>query len=61
MVARAKRIGHDSLSLGIKGIPKPMTMGFVVDIRLMLIKFTDKRHIIEYHLFGGHLPWGEFF
>ena len=61
IVAWAKGICHDSFSLGIKGIPKPMSMLFVADIGPLLIKFTDKRHVIEHHLFGGYLPWGEFF
>lgn len=56
IVAWAKGICHNSFSLGIKGIPKPMSMLFVADIGPLLIKFTDKRH-----LFGGYLPWGEFF
>lgn len=61
IVAWAKGICHDSFSLGIKGIPKPMSMLFVADIGPLLIEFTDKRHVIEHHLFGGYLPWGEFF
>jgi hypothetical protein len=49
------------ISLGIQSIPKPMSMLFIADIGPLLIKFTDKRHVIEHHLFGGYLPWGEFF
>ena len=61
IVAWAKGICHDSFSLGIQGIQKPMSMLFVADIGPLLIKFADKRHVIEHHLFGGYLPWGEFF
>ena len=61
IVAWAKGICHDSFSFGIKGIPKPMLMLFVSNIGPLFIKFTDKRHVIEQHLFGGYLPWGEFF
>lgn len=61
IVARAKGICHDSFSLGITGIPKPMSMLLIANISPLLIKFTDKRHVIEHHLFGGYLPWGEFF
>lgn len=61
IVAWAKGIGHDSFSLGIKSIPKPMLMLFVANIGPLFIKFTDKRHVIEHHLFGDYLPWGEFF
>ncbi len=61
IVAWAKGICHDSFSLGIKGIPKPMSMLFIANIGPLLIKFTDKRHVIEHHLFGGYLPWCEFF
>ena len=61
IIAWAKGIGHDSFSLGIKSIPKPMSMLFIADTGPLLIKFTDKRHVIEHHLFGGYLPWGEFF
>jgi hypothetical protein len=61
IVAWAKGICHDAFSLGIKSIPKPMSMLFIADIGPLLIKFTDKRHVIEHHLFGGYLPWGEFF
>ncbi len=46
IVAWAKGIGHDSFSLGIKGIPKPMSMLFMADIGPLLIKFADKRHVI---------------
>lgn len=59
--AWAKGIGNDSFSLGIKGIPKPMTMVFVADIGPLLIKITDKCHVIEHHHLGGYLLWGEFF
>ena len=61
IVAWAKGICHHSFSLGIKSIPKPMSMLFIADIGPLLIKFTDKCHVIEHHLFGGYLPWGEFF
>lgn len=54
IVSWAKGTGNDSFSLGIKGISKPMTMVSVADISLLLIKFADKRHVIEHHLFGGH-------
>jgi len=37
-----------------------MSMLFIADIGQLLIKFTDKRHVIEYHLFGGYLPWVSF-
>lgn len=46
IVAWAKGICHDSFSLGIKGIPKPMSMLFIADIGPLLIKLTDKRHVI---------------
>lgn len=61
IVAWAKGICHDSFSFGIKGIPKLMSMLFFADICPLLIKYTDKLHIIEHHLFGGYLPWDEFF
>ncbi|MNZ42640.1 hypothetical protein D3C78_602190 [compost metagenome] len=61
IVARAKCIGNDSFSFGIKGIPKPMSMLCVADIGPLLIKFTDKHHVIEHHLLGGYLPWCECF
>jgi hypothetical protein len=61
IVAWAKGIGNDSFSLGIKSIPKPMTMVFVADISPLLIRFTDKCDIIQHDFLSGHLPWGEFF
>jgi hypothetical protein len=54
IVARAESVGNYSFSLGIRGISKPMVMVFVANIGPLLIKFTDKRHIIEHHLFGGY-------
>ena len=38
-----------------------MTMVFVADIGPLLIKITDKCHVIEHHHFGGYWLWGEFF
>ena len=61
IVAWAKGIGNDSFSLGIKGIPKSMTMVFVADISPLLIKLTDKCDIIEHDFLSGRLPQGEFF
>ncbi len=61
IVARAKGIGNDSFSFGIKGIPKPMSMLFVADIGPLLIKLTDKGDVIQHDFLSGHLPWGEFF
>ena len=46
IVARAKGIGNNTFSFGIKGIPKPMSIVFVADIGPLLIEFTDKRDII---------------
>jgi len=54
IVSWAKSTGNDSFSLDIKGISKPITMVSVANISPLLIKFADKRHIIEHHLFGGH-------
>ncbi len=64
IVAWAKSISNDSFSLGIKGIPKQMTMIFVADISPLLIKLIDKidkSDIIEHDFLSAHLPWGEFF
>ena len=61
IVAWAKGIGNDSFSLGIKGIPKSMTMVFVADISPLLIKLTDKCDIIEHDFLSGRLPQGELF